>query len=79
MGLANICILSTVVLVVVSAAVSFYAGGEEILRFRYPRNIVISADNDGEELRKVIDEKVGDLSSGMNITIAIHLHIIQAL
>lgn len=69
-GLANICILSTVVLVVVSAAVSFYAGGEEILRFRYPRNIVISADNDGEELRKVIDEKVGDLSSGMNITIA---------
>ena len=69
-GLANICILSTVVLVVVSATVSFYAGGEEILRFRYPRNIVISADNDGEELRKVIDEKVGDLSSGMNITIA---------
>ncbi len=69
-GLANICILSTVVLVVVSAAVSFYAGGEEILRFRYPRNIVISADNDGEELRKVIDEKVRDLSSGMNITIA---------
>ena len=69
-GLANICILSTVVLVVVSAAVSFYAGGEEILRFRYPRNIVISADSDGEELRKVIDEKVGDLSSGMNITIA---------
>ena len=69
-GLANICILSTVVLVVVSAAVSFYAGGEEILRFRYPRNIVISADNDGEKLRKVIDEKVGDLSSGMNITIA---------
>ena len=69
-GLANICILSTVVLVVVSAAVSFYAGGEDILRFRYPRNIVISADNDGEELRKVIDEKVRDLSSGMNITIA---------
>ena len=69
-GLANICILSTVVLVIVSAAVSFYAGGEEILRFRYPRNIVISADNDGEELRKVIDEKVRDLSSGMNITIA---------
>ena len=69
-GLANICILSTVVLVVVSAAVSFYAGGEEILRFRYPRNIVISTDNDGEELRKVIDEKVRDLSSDMNITIA---------
>lgn len=40
-GLANICILSTAVLVLLSATVSLYMGGEDILRNRFPRNITV--------------------------------------
>ena len=41
-GLANICILCTGVLVVLSSTVSLYAGTEEILNNQYPRNIKTS-------------------------------------
>lgn len=40
-GLASICILSTMVLVVVSTTVSLYAGEEETLNYRYPYDISI--------------------------------------
>lgn len=42
-GLANICILSTMVLVAVSTTVSLYAGVEDIMKQRYPNEINISA------------------------------------
>lgn len=42
-GLANICILSTMVLVAVSTTVSFYVGIEDIMKERYPNEITISA------------------------------------
>lgn len=42
-GLANICILSTMVLVAVSTTVSLYAGIEDIMKERYPNEINISA------------------------------------
>ena len=42
-GLANICILSTMVLVAVSTTVSLYVGVEDILKERYPNEINISA------------------------------------
>lgn len=35
-GLANICILSTMVLVMISTTLSLYAGMDDILRFRFP-------------------------------------------
>lgn len=41
-GLANICILSTMVLVMVSTTVSMYAGTEDSLRNVYPKDINIS-------------------------------------
>lgn len=44
-GLASICILSTAVLVTVSTTVSLYAGTEDIMRTRYPRNIYIDVQN----------------------------------
>lgn len=40
-GLASICILSTAVLVTVSTTVSLFAGSEDVLRTRYPRNIMV--------------------------------------
>ncbi|MEG6521550.1 FtsX-like permease family protein [Desulfotomaculum sp. 1211_IL3151] len=41
-GLANICIMATAVLVMVSTTVSLYIGMEDVLRTRYPQNIMIS-------------------------------------
>ncbi len=40
-GLASICILSTMVLVTLSSTICLYAGEEDMLRNRFPRNIVI--------------------------------------
>jgi len=42
-GLANICILSTMVLVMVSTTVSMYIGIDDELASRYPKDISISA------------------------------------
>ena len=38
-GLANICILSTCVLVVLSSTVSLYVGMEDVLRTRFPKDV----------------------------------------
>lgn len=60
-GLANICILSTTVLVMISTTVSLYIGMEDVLRTRYPRDISISAENvskeQAEELNSMIKEQ----------------------
>lgn len=42
-GLASICILCTMVLVMVSSTVCLYIGAEDSLRSRYPRNINLNA------------------------------------
>lgn len=39
-GLSNICILSTAVLVVLSSTVSLYAGFDDIMRTRYPKDVM---------------------------------------
>lgn len=44
-GLANICILSTAVLVMLSTTTSLYAGMEDILKIKYPRELSIKTDN----------------------------------
>ena len=36
-GLASICILSTVVLVLISTTISMYIGAEDMIARRYPR------------------------------------------
>ena len=53
-GLANICILSTAVLVVLSSTVSLYLGLENVMRTRYPKDVRTGAlympnEDDGEE------------------------------
>lgn len=64
-GLASICILCTMVLVMLSSTVCLYGGMENSLRSRYPRNIVTDnrADSYGElreenyiPVRDAIDE-----------------------
>ena len=44
-GLANICILSTMVLVTLSTTVSLYVGIEDVLQTRYPRQILLRLDS----------------------------------
>lgn len=49
-GLASICILSTMVLVTLSSTICLYIGEEDMLRQRYPRNIVIDTYTTDEKL-----------------------------
>ena len=49
-GLASICILGTMVLVMVSSTVCLYLGTEDSLRMRYPRNISMDVLSDSTEL-----------------------------
>jgi len=60
-GLANICILSTAVIVMISTTVSLYAGMEDVLRTRFPRNITVEAadvsDKQAEKLDAMIAEQ----------------------
>lgn len=52
-GLANICILSTAILVVLSTTVSLYIGMDDILKTRYPDDIGISTKIMPEDLKKI--------------------------
>ena len=69
-GLANICVLSTMVLVMVSTTVSLYAGMEDILDSRFPREVSIvcnEADTNNEEtFQRLIKEQCE--KAGVKIT-----------
>lgn len=49
-GLSNICILSTMVLVVFSTTVSLYVGRQDLLKNRYPMDTKIIFTNENNEL-----------------------------
>lgn len=57
-GLANICILSTAVLVMISTTVSLYLGMEDGLRARFPRNVMINASGISETQTKKLNELI---------------------
>lgn len=57
-GLANICILSTMVLVTLSTTVSLYVGLEDVLRTRYPRQIVLRLDSCEPEVMAPVQSAV---------------------
>ena len=59
-GLANICILSTMVIVMVSTTVSLYIGMEDVLRARYPRNVIVSASKVSDSLTGKLDEIINE-------------------
>lgn len=51
-GLANICILSTMVLVMVSTTVSLYGGVEDALNYRYPSDVLVTARYTSESMNR---------------------------
>lgn len=55
-GLANICILSTGVLLVISTTVCLYAGMKDILIGRFPTEISATSDNDEYEAANVSED-----------------------
>lgn len=67
-GLANICILSTTVLVMVSTTVSLYIGMEDVLRTRYPRDISISAKNVSKEKAELLNSMIKETADKNNIS-----------
>lgn len=55
-GLSNICILSTAVLVTMSSCVSLFIGEEDILRERFPRDVHITAIVEDQNPEPLIEE-----------------------
>lgn len=69
-GLASICILSTMVLVMVSTTVSMYTGVEDELKARYPMEIMFY--NEGRSSHAVADDleqQIQDMIEGQGRTI----------
>ena len=56
-GLASICILSTVVLVLISTTISMYIGAEDMIARRYPREMtVVVAEQEKAEREEVFQQ-----------------------
>lgn len=68
-GLANICLLSTAVLVMISFTSSLMLGMEDILRTRYPNNFAVYAEEQTEEKSSEGFDKVRALQKQMNLEI----------
>lgn len=66
-GLANICILSTAVLVMLSTTVALYVGMEDVIKTRFPRNLVMSASQITNSQAQKIDEILEAEAKNANI------------
>ncbi|MDO4547635.1 MAG: ABC transporter permease [Clostridia bacterium] len=60
-GLANICILSTMVLVMLSSTICMYSGMNDAIRRQFPRDISFNIKSDGD--KDISDEAVEDMSA----------------
>lgn len=71
-GLASICILATMVLVMISSTSSLYFGEENSLDARYPGDfvmdtVVYSSDNMSDEMKNFISEKIKAICEKNNV------------
>ena len=66
-GLASICILATMVLVMISSTTCLYFGAEDSLHSRYPRDISVSAYYSG--LDGMTDENISALRSEISAAV----------
>ena len=67
-GLANICILSTMVLVMVSGTVSLYAGTNDALRTQYPSEISVIVGNPTGKAAELVKDAVDKAVADMGLT-----------
>lgn len=66
-GLASICILSTMVLVMISSTTCLYVGADDALRMRFPRNIAITTDTEDLDAPRAVETAVRKALSGADI------------
>lgn len=66
-GLANICILSTMVLVMLSSTVSLYLGLEDSIRSRFPRNINIHLNEYDKALTENAEKTIEEVLNKHNM------------
>lgn len=66
-GLANICILASAVLVMISTTVSMYFGMEDIIRTRFPRNILITSSVVTEDYRYGVNDTTYEVLKEYNV------------
>ena len=57
-GLASICVLSTMVLVILSTTVSLYAGMKDVMDYRYPTNTHIASADISEQGKNTVYQAV---------------------
>lgn len=67
-GLANICILSTMVLVMISSTVAMYVGMEDILRERFPQECMVEASEPTEEKITFVKQSLHDILKKHHVT-----------
>ena len=68
-GLASICVMSTAVLILISTTVSMYFGMNDLLRTRYPRDIMINAYPITEEELPALQEKLQGTIEESGVTV----------
>lgn len=68
-GLANICILSTMVLVLVSTSVAMYVGMEDLLKTRYAHECSVEVFDVTEENKEYIRKTIEEISEKHSLTI----------
>jgi putative ABC transport system permease protein len=68
-GLASICVLFTALLVTVSTTFSLYTSMEELMRTRYPRNIMVSAQGANEDAKDMIRTAAAEEADNLGLTI----------
>ncbi|MDO5389563.1 MAG: ABC transporter permease [Eubacteriales bacterium] len=54
-GLANICIMSTIVIVLVSVTVSLYAGMENVIMTRFPSELYVEVSDSAQQQEEVLE------------------------
>lgn len=61
-GLANICLLSTAVLIMLSGTIALYIGMEDALRTRFPRDMILTTNTltieESEEINDLVDQNL---------------------
>lgn len=72
-GLATICILSTMVLVMVSSTASVYIGRVDILQNRYPRDLVLTCRHGGEQALSLMEEATNEALASEGLGAEHHL------
>ncbi|MBU3099446.1 MULTISPECIES: FtsX-like permease family protein [Clostridium] len=68
-GLANICILSTAVLLTISTTVALYAGQESSLKITYPLDVAITIRNTTAKEKDSVSNMIKEEAAKSNVTL----------